>query len=129
MKLQEVKSRCSSSRVVLDSWTKHTFATEFLPHSGGSPSEGHDPPRSSPRKLASWRGSYRPLQGSLLEGFCRALQGSADVQRDSPRIFVTLGELLEVLTPSRFLGRGCDEALFSERKKGFSVNRGEAFSA
>ena len=26
--------------------------------------------------------------------------------------------------PSRFLGRGCDEALFSE-KKGFSVNRGE----
>ena len=26
---------------------------------------------------------------------------------------------------SRFLGRGCDEALFSE-KKGFSVKRGEA---
>ena len=26
---------------------------------------------------------------------------------------------------SRFLGRGCDEALFSE-KKGFSVTRGEA---
>ena len=29
------------------------------------------------------------------------------------------------LTQSRFLGRGCDEALFSE-KKGFSVKRGEA---
>ena len=28
---------------------------------------------------------------------------------------------------SRFLGRGCDKALFSE-KKGFSVKRGEAFS-
>ena len=29
------------------------------------------------------------------------------------------------LDQSRFLGRGCDEALFSE-KKGFSVKRGEA---
>ena len=29
------------------------------------------------------------------------------------------------IVQSRFLGRGCDEALFSE-KKGFSVKRGEA---
>ena len=29
------------------------------------------------------------------------------------------------LCQSRFLGRGCDEAIFSE-KKGFSVTRGEA---
>ena len=29
------------------------------------------------------------------------------------------------INQSRFLGRGCDEALFSE-KKGFSVKRGEA---
>ena len=27
---------------------------------------------------------------------------------------------------SRFWGRGCDEALFSEEKKGFSVKSGEA---
>ena len=28
-------------------------------------------------------------------------------------------------TPNRFLGRGCDEALFNEKKE-FSVKRGEA---
>ena len=29
---------------------------------------------------------------------------------------------------SRFFGRGSDKALFSEKKKGFSVKRGEGFS-
>ena len=37
----------------------------------------------------------------------------------------TRGTALLVLHQSRFLGRGCDEALFS-KKKGFSVKRREA---
>ena len=42
---------------------------------------GNDPPRGSPKKFASQRGSQRPLRGSLRR-FCRALQ-------DFPRV-VTL---------------------------------------
>ena len=48
---------------------------------------------------------------------------------DAPRTvrspIVGLGEALLPSYQSRFLGRGCDEAHFSE-KKGFSVERGEA---
>ena len=40
-------------------------------------------------------------------------------------INTVLEKLLRNIYQSRFLGRGCDEALFSE-KKGFSVKRGEA---
>ena len=44
------------------------------------------------------------------------------------RITLRFGQMVECLQEeiqSRFLGRGCDEELFSE-KKGFSVKRGEA---
>ena len=58
------------------------------------------------------RGSQSPLQGNA--GKFRDIQGLLLKNRVMPR----KGQ-------SRFLGRGCDEALFSG-KKGFSVKRGEA---
>ena len=50
-----------------------------------------------------------------------AIRGHQD---HPPQIFLACPRITDT-THSRFLGRGCDEALFSE-KKGFSVKRGEA---
>ena len=61
--------------------------------SGGSPSEGHNPPRGSPRKFASQRalrGSLRGLCGvspRVLRGLCGVLRGSAGFSQGFSRFF------------------------------------------
>ena len=57
--------------------------------SGGSPSEGHNPPRGSPRKFASQR-ALRGLSEGAAGVSPRALRGSAGFcggPRDFPRVF------------------------------------------
>ena len=63
----------------------------------GSPSEGHNPPRGSPRKFASQR-VFRGLCGGLFEGSAGSLRGSvgglrgsAGFSEGSDPILVTLG--------------------------------------
>ena len=53
------------------------------------------------------------------------LQTPAMEAGDCAPNFFAVTNLGQETHQSRFLGRGCDEALFSE-KKGFSVKRGEA---
>ena len=73
--------------------------TQLL-NSGGSQSEGHNPPRGSPRKFASQgalRGSFRGLCRGLSEGSAgspRVLWGSGDFPRffgGGDPMLVTLG--------------------------------------
>ena len=55
----------------------------------GSPSEGHNPPRGSPRKFASQRALRGSLRGSAgsPRGFCGVSAGLRGGPRDFPRFF------------------------------------------
>ena len=77
-----------------------------------APREAPNIPRTPILGLKLWRSA-----GSL-EGFF--LEFSGEIARTPP---CTLE-----FSQSRFLGRGCDEALFTEKKQGFSVKRGGQFS-
>ena len=72
----------------------------FFQSSGGSPFEGHNAPRGSPRKFASQGALRGPLRGlcgvspRVLRGLCGALRGSAEFSegfRGSDPMLVTLG--------------------------------------
>ena len=92
---------------------------------------------SGPRKFTkSDFSGLAPIRRVLTEGLtspslnscCEGLPREASIFFGRQLLCVVLGVSQtspHLLTQSRFLGRGCDEALFSETK-GFSVKRGEA---
>ena len=85
--------------------------------SGGSPSEGHNPPRGSSRKFASQR-VLRGLCGGLFEGSAGSprgsagLRGSAGFSEGSDPMLVTLGNCW-----SRGASGGCLQGVQILREK------------